>query len=151
MKVCGFLLSGLFVHQRADYWDDGVSHRVRASSAALGAGRGLLQVGLCPLNAAAHIYSLRLEDLLWQVTLLTHIPARCEHSVGVFMTQKGVGVKVALLAFCFCVARLCTQHWCVTGVFFMFFSPGATLCGTLWTSSPSWRWFLKSSWSWQKP
>lgn len=77
---------------------------MRASSAALGAGRGLLQVGLCPLNAAAHIYSLRLEDLLWQVTLLTRIPARCEHSVGVFMTQKGVGGKVALLAFCFCVA-----------------------------------------------
>lgn len=76
---------------------------MRASSAPLGAGRGLLQVGLCPLNAAAHIYSLRLEDLLWQVTL-THIPARCEHSVGVFMTQKGVGGKAALLTLCFCVA-----------------------------------------------
>lgn len=79
---------------------------MRASSAALGAGRGLLQVGLCPLNAAAHIYSLRLEDLLWQVTLLTHIPALG----GSFYEQKGVCVKVALLAFCFCVARLCTQH-----------------------------------------
>lgn len=49
---------GIYVLQRADYRDDGVSHRVWTSSAALGTSRGFLQIVLCPFNAAAHIYSL---------------------------------------------------------------------------------------------
>lgn len=68
--ACGSLFLELFIHQRASNWDDGVSYRVRTSSAPLGTSRSFLQDVLCSFNAAAHIHSCRLEDVHRQVILL---------------------------------------------------------------------------------
>ena len=70
VRPCVLLLfPGVLVHQRAGYRDDGVPDRVW-TSASLGGGGGFLQTVLCPFNAAAHISSLRLEDVLRQVKSL---------------------------------------------------------------------------------
>lgn len=97
---------------------------MRASSAALGAGRGLLQVGLCPLNAAAHIYSLRLEDLLWQVTLLTHIPALG----GSFYDTERSRWKSSFACFLFlCCSSLYAALMCNWSLFHVFFTRSDTV------------------------
>lgn len=77
------LFPGVLVHQRAGDRDDGVPDRVW-TSASLGGGGGFLQTVLCPFNAAAHISSLRLEDVLRQVESMKISPSQNDPSVVCF-------------------------------------------------------------------
>lgn len=163
--VCGFLFPGVYVHQRAGGWDDGVSHRVWPSSAPLGTSGGFLQVVLCSFNAAAHICSMRLEDVLWQVKLHPHTHTLSVHGddnnqVSWLSNECGRELKGNIYARCFLLSLCASLYWHIYSIDNSNFHlspslldlsvcPGVTLCVMPWTSWPSWRWFLKSSWCWR--